>query len=192
MVAVESTMLPLGTKAPEFSLPDSAGVEVSLEALAAGRDALVVAFICNHCPYVKLIADRFAELGNRWQQNGVGVVAINSNDADAHPDDSPAAMAGEVKLRGYEFPYLFDESQQVARAYKAACTPDFYVFGADLRLVYRGRFDTARPSSGEAVTGADLAAAVEAAVAGRDQGVQQPSMGCNIKWRPGNTPEWFS
>jgi len=185
-------MLPLGTKAPEFLLPDSAGVEVSLEALAAGRDALVVAFICNHCPYVKLIADRLAELGNHWQQKGVGVVAINSNDADSHPDDSPAAMADEVKLRGYEFPYLFDESQQVAHAYKAACTPDFYVFGADLRLVYRGRFDSARPSNGEHVTGADLAAAVEAAAAGRDVGAQLPSMGCNIKWRDGNAPEWFA
>lgn len=192
MVAVESTMLPLGTRAPEFVLPDPAGVEMGLEAIAAGCDALVVAFICNHCPYVKLIADRFAELGNEWQRNGVAVVAINSNDADAHPDDSPAAMAEEVELRGYRFPYLFDGSQQVARAYRAACTPDFYVFGSDRRLAYRGRFDSARPGNGEQVTGADLVAAVAAAAAGTQIAEQLPSMGCNIKWRPGNAPEWFS
>jgi peroxiredoxin len=184
MVAVESTMLPLGTKAPEFSLPDSAGVEVSLEALAAGRDALVVAFICNHCPYVKLIADRFAELGNQWQQNGVGVVAINSNDADAHPDDSPAAMAGEVKLRGYEFPYLFDESQQVARAYKAACTPDFFLFDKESHLAYRGRLDASSPKNGLPNTGDDLRTALEAVACGLPAPEPwPPALGCSIKWK---------
>ena len=193
MVAVESTMLPLGTVAPGFALPDAAGSMHSLESVAAGSQALVVAFICNHCPYVKLVADRFAELGNGWLEKGVAVVAINSNDAESHPDDSPAAMAIEVEQRGYRFPYLYDESQQVARSYRASCTPDFYVFGPSLRLAYRGRFDGARPGNGEQVTGSDLQLAVEAVLGDREPPQPQvPSIGCNIKWRPGNEPEWFA
>ena len=193
MVAVESTMLPLGTRAPEFELPDPHGKVHSLAALGDGAKAVVVGFICNHCPYVKLLADRFAELGNGWIDEGIAVIAINANDADAYPDDSPEAMAAEVELRGYRFPYLFDQSQRTARSYHAACTPDFFVFGPDLALRYRGRFDSARPGNGEQVTGADLAAAVAAVVAGsQPPEPQHPSMGCNIKWRQGNEPEWFA
>ena len=193
MTAVESTMLALGTAAPSFQLPDTSGEIRSLEAIAEGADAVVVAFICNHCPYVKLIADRFASLADELIAKRVAVVAINSNDADSYPDDAPEAMAEEAELRGYRFPYLYDESQQVALSYRAACTPDFYVFDRDLRLTYRGRFDAARPGNGEAVTGADLREAVEAALAGQPPiATQLPSIGCNIKWRPGVSPEWFS
>ena len=193
MTAVESTMLALGTAAPSFQLPDTSGEIRSLESIAEGADAVVVAFICNHCPYVKLIADRFASLADELIAKRVAVVAINSNDADSYPDDAPEAMAEEAELRGYRFPYLYDESQQVALSYRAACTPDFYVFDRDLRLTYRGRFDAARPGNGEAVTGADLREAVEAALAGQPPiATQLPSIGCNIKWRPGVSPEWFS
>lgn len=193
MVAVESTMLPLGTPAPDFSLPDPAGQIHTLESIAGEAPALIVAFICNHCPYVKLLADRLAEVGNAFADRGVAVVAINSNDADKYPDDSPEAMAAEVELRGYRFPYLFDGDQSVARAYRAACTPDFFVFDADRKLAYRGRFDTARPNNGEQVTGADLTAAVEHVLAGNGPVAEQtPSMGCNIKWKPGNEPDWFA
>ncbi len=140
---------------------------------------------------MKLIADRFAEVGNGLLDRGVAVVAINSNDADAHPDDSPEAMAAEIELRGYRFPYLYDPTQEVALSYRAACTPDFFVFDAERRLAYRGRFDSARPSNGESVTGADLLAAVDAVLGeGAMPDPQQPSMGCNIKWRPGNSPDW--
>lgn len=192
MVAVESTMLPLGTEAPGFELEGTDGQAHSLDSIAAGSNALVVAFICNHCPYVKLIADRFAELGNSWLDDGIAVAAINSNDADAHPDDSPEAMRAEVELRGYRFPYLFDADQSVARAYRAACTPDFYVFGATRRLEYRGRFDSARPGNGEQVTGSDLAAAVDAVRSGNAAlDPQVASIGCNIKWRSGMEPDWF-
>ncbi|MEI6447883.1 MAG: thioredoxin family protein [Actinomycetes bacterium] len=192
MVAVESTMLPLGTPAPGFSLEDPSGVVYDLESIVTGANALVVAFICNHCPYVKLIADRLAEVGNGLLEKGVAVVAINSNDTESHPDDSPEAMAAEIALRGFRFPYLHDPTQKVALAYRAACTPDFFVFDSDRRLAYRGRFDSARPGNGEAVTGADLLAAVDAVLgAGAMPDPQQPSMGCNIKWRPGNEPDWF-
>ena len=191
MVAVESTMLPLGTPAPAFSLEDPSGLAHDLDSIASGAEAVVVAFICNHCPYVKLIADRFAEVGNGLLDRGVAVVAINSNDADAHPDDSPEAMAAEIELRGYRFPYLYDPTQAVALSYRAACTPDFFVFDAERRLAYRGRFDSARPNNGESVTGVDLLAAVDAVLGeGQMPDPQQPSMGCNIKWRPGSSPDW--
>ena len=193
MTAVESTMLALGTDAPSFQLPDASGAIHSLETIAEGADAVVVAFICNHCPYVKLIADRFASLADELIAKRVAVVAINSNDADSYPEDAPEVMAEEVELRGYRFPYLYDESQQVALSYRAACTPDFYVFDRELQLTYRGRFDAARPGNGEVVTGADLREAVEAALAGQPPIANQlPSIGCNIKWRPGVSPEWFS
>ena len=193
MVAVESTMLAIGTPAPDFSLPDASGALHSLDSIATGADALVVAFICNHCPYVKLIADKFAEIGNDLVARGVAVVAINSNDYQAHPDDSPDAMAAEAELRGYAFPYLVDGSQAVALAYRAACTPDFFVFDHNRQLAYRGRFDSARPGNGEAVTGADLLTAVEE-IAGKGTvpAQQHPSMGCNIKWKPGAAPSWFA
>ena len=193
MVAVQSTMLPIGTQAPDFELADPNGTVHGLDSIAAGSPALVVAFICNHCPYVKLLADTFAEVGNDLSGRGAAVVAINSNDADAYPQDGPAAMADEITLRGYKFPYLFDADQSVAKAYRAACTPDFFVFDGNRRLAYRGRFDSARPGNGEPVTGVDLLAAIEPLLAGGTApAVQQPSMGCNIKWKPGNEPDWFA
>ena len=193
MVATESTMLPIGTPAPDFSLPDAGGVTHTLDSIGVGADAIVVAFICNHCPYVKLIADKFGEIGNHLVARGVAVVAINSNDYQAHPDDSPEAMAIEAELRGYAFPYLVDEDQAIARAYRAACTPDFFVFDSNRQLAYRGRFDSARPGNGEAVTGADLLAAVNQIAGKGTVPVQQhPSMGCNIKWKPGAAPSWFA
>lgn len=192
MVAVNSTMLALGTQAPSFSLPDPSGTEHSLDELAAGAPAVLVMFLSNHCPYVKHIADTLARRTSEWIDRGVAVVGIMSNDVDAYPDDHPDRMADEVRARGYRFPYLVDASQEVARAYRAACTPDFFLFDRDRRLVYRGQFDDARPKNDVPVTGDDLAAAVEAVLAGEPAPeTQHPSMGCNIKWRPGNEPEYF-
>ena len=192
MAETPSTMLPLGTKAPLFRLPDPHGKWVSLDDFK-DAPALVVVFMCNHCPYVKHIRSRFAELAKEYQAKGVGVVAINSNDVDNYPDDRPEKMAEEVKQVGYRFPYLFDESQEVAKAYRAACTPDFYLFSGDRRLVYRGQFDDSRPGNGRPVTGADLRAALDALLAGRPVPSQQrPSLGCNIKWKRGNAPDYFS
>jgi peroxiredoxin len=183
--------LSLGAAAPAFTLPDPAGKLHSLSDFA-GRQAVLVAFLCNHCPYVKHIAPAFARLAKEYQERGVGVVAINSNDFVHYPDDSPAKMAEEITHRGYVFPYLVDESQQVAKDFRAACTPDFYVLDVDLKLVYRGQMDDSRPGNGQPVTGRDLRAAIDAVLAGhpvaRDQ---RPSIGCNIKWRPGNAPEYF-
>ncbi len=192
MVLVPSTMLPLGTPAPGFSLPEPrTGRTVSLSDLD-GAPALLVAFLCNHCPYVKHIADRFAAVAAEFEADGAAVVAINSNDAATHPDDSPEAMKREAERRGYAFPYLFDETQEAAKAYRAACTPDFFLFDADLRLAYRGRFDASRPSSDVAVTGSDLRAAMRAVLAGEAPSSEQlPSIGCNVKWRAGNEPEWW-
>ncbi len=191
MVATASTMLPLGTEAPDFALADPSGARYRRDDFT-GAPALVVAFICNHCPYVKHIRKEWAAVAAELQGRGVGVVAINSNDSDAYPDDSPAAMAAEIEAMGYTFPYLVDESQEVAKAYHAACTPDFYVFDADRKLAYRGEFDDSRPSNGNPVTGAALCAAVDAVLAGRPvPEPQQPSLGCNIKWRPGNAPDYF-
>jgi peroxiredoxin len=192
MVRTPSTMMRLGTTAPDFSLPDVDGKTVSL-ADFQDAPALVVAFICNHCPFVKLIAPRLAETGRMYLEKGVAVVAINSNDVENYPDDSPEKMKQEVADRGYTFPYLYDGTQEVAHAYRAACTPDFYLFDADRRLVYRGQFDAARPDSGIPVTGEDLTAAVEAVLAGRPVAVdQRPSIGCNIKWKAGNEPDYFN
>jgi peroxiredoxin len=191
MVLTPSTMLPLGTRAPDFALPDTNGKVVRLADLA-GKPAVLVAFICNHCPYVKHVAAGFAKLASEYLAKGVGVVAINSNDAEAYPEDSPARMREEVKLRGYAFPYLYDESQEVAKAYRAACTPDFYVFDKDLKLVYRGQLDSSRPDNGIPVTGADLRAALDAVLEGKPAPeLQRPSIGCNIKWRAGNEPDYF-
>jgi peroxiredoxin len=183
-------MLPLGTVAPDFTLPDTAGRSVSL-ADAGDAPAVVVCFLCNHCPYVKHIADQLADVTADLLDRGVAVFGIASNDADAYPEDGPAAMAAEVAARGYRFPYLYDETQAVARDYHAACTPDLYVFDAERRLVYRGQFDSSRPSSDQPVTGAHLVAAVEAVLAGEPPLADQvPSLGCSIKWRPGNEPPW--
>jgi peroxiredoxin len=181
-------MLPLGTKAPAFRLPDPAGKWVSSEDFAK-VPALLVAFICNHCPYVRHIRSQFSQLAKEYQQRGVAVVAINSNDAVAYPDDAPEKMAEEIRDAGYTFPYLYDETQEVAKAYHAACTPDLYLFDANRALVYRGQFDDSRPRNDVPVTGADLRAALDAVLEGRPVPAnQKPSVGCSIKWKPGNAP----
>jgi peroxiredoxin len=191
MAAVTSIMLPLGTEAPAFQLPDTQGKTISISDF---RDApaLLVVFMCNHCPYVKHIRESLVELVKEYQAKGVAVVAINANDVDAYPDDSPELMARDAETYGYTFPYLYDQTQQVARAYKAACTPDFYLFDRDRRLVYRGQIDSSRPGNDKPLSGEDLRAALEAVLTGGQISAQQkPSMGCNIKWKPGNEPEYF-
>jgi len=191
MVKTASTMLSLGTPAPDFSLPDTEGNTVSLGDFA-DAPALLVIFMCNHCPFVKHVADGLARLAKEYQERGVAVVGINSNDVETFPDDAPEKMAEEVKLRGYTFPYLYDETQEVAKAYRAACTPDFYVFDGWQKLVYRGQMDSSRPQSGVEVTGKDLRAALGAVLAGRPVPEdQKPSIGCNIKWKPGGEPDYF-
>ena len=191
MVATASVMLPLGTVAPEFSLPDAEGREVSLSDFD-DAPALLVVFMSNHCPYVKHVADALAGLAREYQQRGVAVVGINANDVEKYPDDAPSKMAEEAKRRGYTFAYLYDETQEVAKAYRAACTPDFYVFDRDRRLVYRGQMDSSRPGSGIPVTGEDLRAALDAVLDGRPVTKDQtPSLGCNIKWKPDNAPDYF-
>ena len=191
MVRTLSTMLPLGTQAPDFSLVNVDGQVVSLGDFA-GAPALVVAFICNHCPFVKHLGDQFAAFGNEYMQRGGAVVAISSNDVANYPADSPEQMVAEAEARGYQFPYLYDETQEVAKAYAAACTPDFYVFDKNQKLVYRGQFDASRPESGIPVTGEDLRAAVDAVLAGKEPSPEQrASLGCNIKWKEGNAPSYF-
>ncbi len=192
MVRTPSTMLPLGTPAPDFSLPNIDGRTVSL-ADVAGAKATLVMFICNHCPFVKHVADQLATLGRDYAARGVGIVAISSNDVATHPADSPEQMVHEAEQRGYVFPYLYDETQEVAHAYHAACTPDFFLFDGSRKLVYRGQLDASRPGNGILVTGADLRAALDAVLAGRPVAPEQiPSLGCNIKWKPGNEPPYFS
>ena len=192
MTRTPSTMLELGTLAPDFALPEPAtGNIVSLDQFA-DAPALLVMFICNHCPYVKHIADALAVFCREQQARGLAVIAINSNDVSSHPDDAPARMVQEVTSRGYSFAYLYDESQAVAQAYHAACTPDFFLFDAKQRLAYRGQFDDARPGNGAPVDGNDLRRAVDDLLAGRPVNTdQRPSLGCNIKWKPGNEPEYF-
>ena len=183
MVATQSTMVELGTKAPDFSLPDVKGNIVNL-ADFQGAPALLVAFICNHCPYVIHIRAQLVELIQEYQDKGVAVVAINSNDVENYPEDSPAKMKEYAQQYGYTFPYLYDETQEVAKTYDAACTPDFFLFDGNQKLVYRGQLDDSRPKSNTPVTGADLRAALDAVLAGRDIPAEQiPSMGCNIKWK---------
>ena len=192
MALVPSTMLRLGTPAPDFSLPEpSTGRTVSLGDFS-GAQALLVVFLSNHCPFVKHLADHFAAVAGDYRERGVSVVGINANDVATHPEDSPERMKGEVDRRGYTFPYLFDGSQEVAKAYRAACTPDFFLFDGGHRLVYRGQYDGSRPSLDVPVTGGDLRAAMDAVLAGDAPVAEQvPSVGCNIKWKPGYEPEWF-
>ena len=191
MVAVNSTMLPLGTEAPDFRLPDLSGKAVSL-ADFTNAPALLVIFMCNHCPYVKHVRDGLAKLARDYQPRGVAVVVINANDVANYPADSPARMAEEAAAAGYIFPYLHDETQAVAKAYRAACTPDLYLFGKDQRLVYRGQLDDSRPGNGIPVTGKDMRTALDAVLARKPVSpIQKPSMGCNIKWKPGNEPDYF-
>jgi len=191
MARTPSTMLPLGTQAPDFSLVNVDGRTVSLSDFK-DAPALLVMFICNHCPFVKHIADPLAQFAVEYMDSGLAIVGINSNDAANYPADSPEQMVREAEERGYRFPYLYDEMQEVAKAYRAACTPDFFLFDRDHRLVYRGQFDDSRPDSGIPVTGADLRAAADAVLSGKKPSDQQrPSIGCNIKWRPGNEPDYF-
>jgi peroxiredoxin len=190
MAATTSTMLTLGTSAPNFSLPDTEGNIVSL-ADFKGAPALLVIFMCNHCPYVKHILNDLVELAKEYQAKGAAVVGINSNDVTNYPEDRPEMTAKLAKEAGFTFPYLYDETQEVAKAYNAACTPDFFLFDREMRLAYRGQMDDSRPSSNIPVTGADLTAAIEAVIAGRKVNPEQkPSMGCNIKWKPGNQPNY--
>jgi len=191
MARTLSTMLELGTPAPDFSLPDIDGNTVSL-ANFVSADALLVVFMCNHCPYVKHLRDALAAFAREYQPRGLVTVGISANFVGTHPQDGPAEMAAEARDAGYSFPYLYDESQETAKAYRAACTPDFFLFDRDQRLVYRGQFDDSRPGNDVPVTGSDLRAAVEAVLGGNAVATEQkPSMGCNIKWRPGNEPDYY-
>lgn len=183
MALTESSMLPLGTALPEFTLPDTVSGE-TYDSKSQSPKAFVVAFICNHCPYVKHIREGLAALGSYCEEKGVALVAISSNDARDYPADAPDKMAAEAKQFGYSFPYLYDESQQVAKSFDAVCTPEFYVFDDARKLAYRGQFDDSRPRSGTPVTGADVRAAVEALLGGqRPSAEQKPAVGCSIKWR---------
>jgi peroxiredoxin len=191
MAATPSTMLELGTIAPAFSLPDTEGVLHSNDQVT-DAPALLVMFICNHCPFVKHVRAELARLGRDYISRGVAMFAISSNDAARNPADGPDGMRAELEAAGYPFPYLYDETQQVADAYHAACTPDFFLFDAGRRLVYRGQLDDSRPSNGLPVTGRDLRAALDAVLAGRAlTSEQMPSIGCSIKWKPGNEPDWW-
>jgi hypothetical protein len=194
MAATESTMLELGTRCPEFDLPNrnaAAGGATVTRRAAMGEHGLLVMFICNHCPFVIHVAKELANIGRLCASQGVGCVAINSNDAASHPDDSPDKMSSEAATRGYTFPYCHDESQSVARAFTAACTPDFFLFNKRGELVYRGQLDDARPKNDAPITGADLRAAINATVNAEPCAEEQwPSIGCNIKWKPGNEPHY--
>jgi len=194
MSRTESTMLELGTHAPDFSLPAPAsGKTYSLSSFSEAQ-ALLVIFMCNHCPYVLHIHQQLNELIREYQPKGLSAVAINANDIENYPDDSPDKMINLSKKMDYCFPYLFDEDQSIAKAYKAACTPDFFLFNRDMELAYRGQFDDSRPRNNAAVTGADMRAAIDAVLAGNniEETLQKPSMGCNIKWKPDNAPAYFS
>jgi len=185
-------MLPLGTTAPEFSLPSVSGETVTL-ADVSNKNGLLVIFMCNHCPFVVHIREELAKFATEYREKGMAIVGINPNDADNYPDDSFDKMKVEASNHNYTFPYLFDETQDVAKAYRAACTPDFFLFDKQMKLVYRGQFDASRPESGIPVTGADLRSACDAVV--NDQPValeQKPSLGCNIKWKTDQAPEYFT
>jgi len=192
MARTPSQMIDLGTEAPNFSLPDVvSGKKISLDDFPDAK-GFMIAFICNHCPFVQLIRHEFARYGREYTDKGIAVIAINSNDIQAHPEDGPDAMRDDARRFGYKFPYCLDEDQSVAKAYQAACTPDLYLFDADRKLVYRGQFDDARPGSDAPVTGADLRAASDALLAGQAIAEdQKASLGCNIKWKPGNEPAYY-
>ena len=191
-LTASTMMLALGTAAPDFRLPDVvSGKHVSLHTFA-GKQALLVMFICRHCPYVVHVRDALTRLGRDYAGKDAGIVAISANDAAKYPDDSPASLKAMAQELGFTFPLCYDESQQTAKAYTAACTPDFFLFDATRRLVYRGQLDASRPGNGIPVTGKDLRAALDAVLAGAPVNpTQQPSMGCNIKWKPGNEPPYY-
>jgi peroxiredoxin len=177
-------MMPLGTVAPDFTLTDTVSGQQQSLAELQGDKATLIMFICNHCPYVKHVNDQLIRLANDYQPKGVSVVAISSNDADNYPDDAPDKMKEVAKNLGYPFPYLYDETQQVAKAYDAACTPDFFLFDEQLKCVYRGQLDDSRPQNDVPVTGSDMRNALDQLIAGRQVEVEQkPSLGCNIKWK---------
>jgi peroxiredoxin len=191
MAATPSQMLQLGTQLPAFSLPDAVtGKSVSARELL-GAPGIVVAFICNHCPFVVHILDQLVEFGAWCQQAGIKMVAISSNDVSGYPQDGPGPMREMAQRKNFSFPYLYDETQDVARAFRAACTPDFYLFDGQGHLAYRGQFDASRPGNGVPVTGSDLRAAVTALLAGRSPAARQtPSVGCSLKWKTGQAPDW--
>ncbi len=192
MVLTPSTMLPLGTKAPDFRLPDAvSGKMITLKDFA-GKEGLLVMFICRHCPYVQHIKEGLAALGRDYAGKELGIVAISANDAAHYPDDSPARLKEFAAEMKFNFPFCHDETQHTAHAYSAACTPDFFLFDADRKLVYRGQMDDSRPGNGKPVTGRDLRAAIDAVLAGKPAARdQKPSIGCNIKWKKGNEPDYF-
>ena len=190
MVMTASTMLPLGTSAPHFELPDTKGNLVSIDDFE-NANALLVVFMCNHCPFVKHILKNFVKLTREYRPKGVAIVAISSNDVESFPDDRPEMMAKVAQQMSFTFPYLYDQTQAVAKAYHAACTPDFFLFDKERKLVYRGQMDDSRPGNNIPITGADLRAALNAVLTGTTVSKQQkPSMGCNIKWRTGNEPDY--
>ena len=191
MALTPSTMLSLGTAVPDFQLPDTNGKIISL-ADFKDKAALLVIFMCNHCPYVVRIREGLAQLARDYAVKNVGIVGINANDAQKYAADSPAKMKDEVKAAGYIFPYLYDETQVVAKAYRAACTPDFFLFDKNRKLVYRGQFDDSRPGNNLGVTGKDLRTALDALLNDKPVSEKQvASIGCNIKWKPGNEPDYF-
>jgi peroxiredoxin len=191
MVKTASTMKKLGTPAPDFRLLNVDGRMMGLHDFDE-KPALLVIFMCNHCPFVKHVADGLTQLAMDYLPRGVAIVGINSNDAAAHPNDSPEQMVHEAEQRGYPFPYLYDETQEVAKAYGAACTPDFFLYDKSRKLVYRGQLDGSRPGNNIPVTGADLRVALDAVLAGKPLPEKQtPSIGCNIKWRSGNEPPYY-
>jgi peroxiredoxin len=184
-------MLPLGTTAPEFTLPDVASGKLVKLTDFAGKDALLVIFLCAHCPYVVHVRSELARLARDYAGKSLAIVGITSNDIASYPQDAPEPTVAMAKAAGWTFPILFDETQEVAKAYSAACTPDFFLFDAARRLAYRGQLDDSRPSRGQ-LTGADLRAAIDATLAGQPVSAnQKPSIGCNIKWKPGNEPAYF-
>jgi len=191
MVKTASTMLPLGTQAPDFHLPDTTGRLVSRDDFKDSAGLLVM-FMCNHCPYVKHVRAELARLGKDYQDKGIAIVGISSNDVATHPEDSPDLMATEAIEAGYTFPYLYDETQETAKTYRAACTPDFFLFDGDHKLIYRGQLDDSRPGNSNPVTGNDLRGALDTLLAGNPLSENQtPSMGCNIKWKADNAPDYF-
>ncbi len=194
MAEIPSTfLLKPGSPAPAFTLPDPDGRSHSLAELLDGKKGLVVAFVCNHCPFVIHLAEAFGAFAARVAANGIATVAISANDTTRYPADAPDKMAAFARVSGWDFPYLYDESQEVAQAYAAACTPDFYLFDGEGRLAYAGQFDDSRPGKGESPTGSDLAAAVEDLLSGKPTPEPwYPSSGCSIKWKPGNEPDYFS
>ena len=192
MALTASTMLPLGTTAPDFNLVDVESEKQTSLANFSGKKALLVMFICRHCPFVKHVQTELAKIGKDYSQTDLGIIAISSNDVKNYPDDAPDKLKQMVTELGFNFPLCYDETQEVAKAYTAACTPDFFLFDADLKLAYRGQLDDSRPSNDKPVTGEDLRAAIDTVLSGKPvTGDQKPSIGCNIKWKQGNEPNYF-